>query len=354
MSQYSELKQALQPHLNWHGARLSFLTLFLLALVKVKTVNLSELALGFEGKAQAASKYKRLQRFFRGFELDYSVIAKLVISWMSIPQPWVLSIDRTTWEFGSHCHNILSVGVVHQGVAFPLLWWMLDKKGNSNSDERMRFIEQLLKIFPDAQIRCLCADREFIGQAWIRYLLLSPLLPFRIRIRATDKIERNGKQLSSQVVFAHLQVGQSQRLKGVCRVWGQSVAVEGMRLDDGELLVVIAPTGEEKLIEDYALRWSIETLYGIFKTRGFCLESTHFTDPKRLRKLLALLTLALCWAIKTGLVLHQIKPIMLKKHGRRAKSLFRLGFDHLRELVLNPSHYNESDFRQSLNFLSCT
>ena len=124
MTQYSELKQALQPHLNWHGARLSFLALFLLALVKVKTVNLSELALGIEGKAQAASKYKRLQRFFRGFELNYTVIAKLVISWMAIPQPWVLSIDRTTWEFGSHCYNILSVGVVHEGVAFPLLWWM--------------------------------------------------------------------------------------------------------------------------------------------------------------------------------------------------------------------------------------
>ncbi len=354
MSQYSELKQALQPHLNWHGARLSFLALFLLALVKVKTVNLSELALGFEGNVQAASKYKRLQRFFRGFEVDYSVIAKLIISWMDIPQPWVLSIDRTTWEFGSHCYNILSVGVVHEGVTFPLLWWMLDKKGNSNSDERMRFIEQLLKIFPDAQIRCLCADREFIGQAWIRYLLLSPLLPFRIRIRATDKIERNGKLLSSSVVFSHLQVGQSQRLKGVCRVWGQSVAVEGMRLGDGELLVVIAPTGEEELIGDYALRWSIETLYGIFKTRGFCLESTHFTDPKRLRKLLALLTLALCWAIKTGLILHQIKPLVLKKHGRRAKSLFRLGFDHLRELVLNPCSRNERYFKQSLNFLSCT
>ncbi len=354
MSQYSELKQALQPHLNWHGARLSFLALFLLALVKVKTVNLSELALGIEGKAQAASKYKRLQRFFRGFEIDYTVIAKLVISWMAIPQPWVFSIDRTTWEFGSHCYNILSVGVVYQGVAFPLLCWMLNKKGNSNSDERMRFIEQLLKIFPDAQIRCLCADREFIGQAWIRYLLLSPLLPFRIRIRATDNIERNGKLLSAQVVFAHLQVGHSQRLKGACRVWGQRVAVEGMRLDDGELLVVIGPPGDNDLIADYALRWSIETLYGIFKTRGFCLESTHFTDSKRLRKLLALLTLALCWALKTGLILHQLKPIALKKHGRRAKSLFRLGFDHLRELVLNPCPRNESPFRQSLNFLSCT
>jgi hypothetical protein len=354
MDQYSELKRALQPHLDWHGARLSFLALFLLALLKVKTVNFTQLALGFEGKALSASKYKRLQRFFRGFELDYTVIAKLVINWMEIPQPWVLSIDRTTWEFGSHCYNILSIGVVHEGVAFPVLWWMLDKKGNSNSDERMRFMERLLKIFPDAQIRCLCADREFIGQAWVRYLLLEPLLPFRLRIRASDKIERHGKALNAKVVFAHLNVGQSQRLKGACRVWGQPVAVEGLRLDNGELLVVIGPAGENNLVADYALRWGIETLFGIFKTRGFCLESTHFTEAERLRKLIALLTLALCWTMRSGLFLHQLKPIALKKHGRRAKSLFRLGLDHLREIVLNPSCHNERDFHRSLQFLSCT
>ena len=49
MNQYNQLKKALPPHLGWHGARVSFLTLFLLALLKVKTVNLSQLALGFEG-----------------------------------------------------------------------------------------------------------------------------------------------------------------------------------------------------------------------------------------------------------------------------------------------------------------
>ena len=47
MTDYSELRKALQEHFSWHGARLSFLALFLLALIKVKTVNLSELALGF-------------------------------------------------------------------------------------------------------------------------------------------------------------------------------------------------------------------------------------------------------------------------------------------------------------------
>jgi len=354
MSQYSELKRVLQAHLNWHGARISFLTLFLLALLKVKTVNLSELCLGFGGRALPDSSYKRLQRFFRAFALDEVQLARVVTSWLHIPGEWVLSLDRTTWKFGSHWHNILTLGIVHEGVAFPVLWWILDKKGNSNSDERMRLMETFHKRFPQAQVNYLCADREFIGQAWVRYLLLEPSLAFRLRIRSSDQIEHDGKVLAARVVFAHLQVGQSQRLTGTCRVWGYAAAVEALRLDDGDLLVVIGPVKAQGLVKDYALRWGIETLFGIFKTRGFCLESTHFTDAARLSKLFALLTLALCWAMQTGLWLHQWHPIQIKKHRRRAKSLFRLGLDYLRHLVLNPSASNESDFVQSLQFLSCT
>ena len=354
MNQYSELKKALQPHLGWHGARVSFLALFLLALLKVRTVNLSEIAVGMEGKAVYSSKYKRLQRFFRGFELDYTVIAKIVVKWMEIPQPWVLSLDRTTWKCGSKYHNILALGIVNQGVAFPVLEWMLPKKGNSNSDERMRFIEEFLKIFPDAHIRCLCGDREFIGQAWVRYLMLSPSMAFRVRIRETDKIQRQGKYLASKVVFAHLKAGQSQQLKGVCRVWGLHVAVEALRLEDGKLLVIVSPVGTTDSIADYQKRWGIETLFGIFKSRGFRLESTHLRDPERLHKLFAVLTLALCWSFKTCLLLHQFHPILLKKHGRRAKSIFRLGLDHLRHLILNPCSANYPEFLRSLQLLSCT
>ncbi len=47
MNKYNALRQALKPHLEWHGARISFLALFLLALLKVKTVTLKELAVGF-------------------------------------------------------------------------------------------------------------------------------------------------------------------------------------------------------------------------------------------------------------------------------------------------------------------
>jgi hypothetical protein len=117
---------------------------------------------------------------------------------MKLPQPWVLSLDRTTWEFGDHCYNIPTLGIVHEGVAIPVWWWLLGEKGNSGGGGRMHFIEAILKIFPTAQIRCLCGDREFIGQVWLRYLLLEPSMSFRLRIRATDKIQRQGKAKACQ------------------------------------------------------------------------------------------------------------------------------------------------------------
>ena len=47
------------------------------------------------------------------------------------------------------------------------------------------------------------------------------------------------------------------------------------------------------------------------------------------------------------------KPIVVKKHGRKAKSIFRYGFDYLRSIFLNLDESN-ADFVQSLQFLSCT
>lgn len=118
-------------------------------------------------------------------------------------------------------------------------------------------------------------------------------------------------------------------------------------------MVLATQSAPKSAITDYAKRWSIETLFGIFKTRGFCLESTHLVDSERLSKRLALLSLALCWVMLIGEWLQQLKPLTIKKHGRRAKSVFRYGFDHLRNIVLNLEQ-KLNDFWNVLQFLSCT
>ena|GEM_PF-2996221 len=58
------------------------------------------------------------------------------------------------------------------GVAYSLLWKMLDKKGNSDSDERMNLLDRFQKIFPETQIADLCGEREFLGQKWLSSLLI--------------------------------------------------------------------------------------------------------------------------------------------------------------------------------------
>ena len=353
MNHVNLLRQTLKPHLQWHGARLSFLALFLIALFRVKTVNLAELSTGFMGSTKTDSNYKRLQRFLREFDLDYYAIAKLVATMMEIPEPWVLSLDRTEWKFGSHIFNILTLGIVHQGVAFPLLWWMLDKKGNSNTSERVDLLTEFIQLFNEHKIAYISADREFLGHDWLQYLLSQPMMSFRIRIPESDYLGDGHHNLPTRIAFSHLQIGQSQILKSKKRLWGHSVYVSALRLEDNSLLTVIAASYTPTIINDYAQRWGIETLFGIFKTRGFNLEDTHLQDSERLSRLFALLTIALCWAYRTGQWLSESKPIPIKKHGRKAKSVFRSGFDYLRRIFFDLGQF-ETDFIQSLQFLSCT
>jgi hypothetical protein len=240
-----------------------------------------------------------------------------------------------------------------KGVAFPIMWAPLDKQGNSNSDERMDLLERFERLFPKAQIRCLTGDREFIGKTWFSFLLLPRTMPFRLRLRHSDRISsRSGKsQQRGERVFANLKVGEQRALSGKRWVWGCRVYVVATRLDDGELLIVATDRQPETALADYRLRWGIETLFAALKTRGFNLESTHFLQAERLNKLVALLALAFCWAMLSGLWQHQLKPIPLKAHGRKAKSFFRYGCDFLRRTFVDFS-LRQAEFNQALQLLS--
>ena len=131
-----------------------------------------------------------------------------------------------------------------------------------------------------------------------------------------------------------------------------TVFVIGMRIRN-DYLIVITTEAPDTALEDYAQRWEIETLFGCLKSRGFNFEDTHLTKPERISKLLGLLTLALCWCMLLGEWQHEQKPIAIKKHGRRAKSLFRHGLDRLRNIVLNLA-VKEREFCWATTFLSCT
>jgi len=89
-------------------------------------------------------------------------------------------------------------------------------------------------------------------------------------------------------------------------------------------------------------------MFGNLKSKGFALEATHLTDPDKLATLLALLAFAVALSVKTGVATAHRHPIPIKKHGRRAWSLFALGLHTLRKIFVAASPAQIIAFLQQL------
>lgn len=244
------LERTLANNVAWNKARINFLAKFLIALIQVKSINLVQVANAFSGRAQPASSYKRVQRFLRLFEVSYAEVAFFVIKLLGLSAPWVITLDRTDWYLGNTPLNVMTLGICYKGIAFPLLWSILEKKGCSDTDERINLLEEFDRFFGFAAIDYLCADREFVGKKWFAYLS-SKGIDFRIRVRANTLITNGrGQAVAARRLFCGFRIGQPVALKGPRRVMGQNLHISGMKLPAGEYLIVASAKPTETAIAE--------------------------------------------------------------------------------------------------------
>jgi hypothetical protein len=349
----NELRDILNRYFNWNKARMTCFTCMLVSLFKVRTVNLSELACGFESEATVESRYKRIKRFFSGFTISFTVLAAWVMTFFDFGEtPLYLSMDRTNWQWGKQDINILMLSIVYKGIAIPLIWDLLPKRGNSNTAERIALLKRFTEQFGKKRIACLLADREFVGNAWFSWLR-SEGISFCIRIKSNSQTSNSlGLTVDVNTLFYALKPGEQLKLRGARKLWEQKVYLSALRLADGELLIVATDKEVDSPMELYGRRWEIETLFSCLKSRGFNFEDTHITKPERIAKLVALLAIGFCWAYKTGEWRHEQKAIKIKKHGRKEISFFRYGLDLLRDAALNARRNTEALFEQVVGFLN--
>ena len=159
-SKDNSLISALQGHFKreLNLARVKLICLFITALCKTKTINYDRLASAFNTKADKNSSYRRIQRFMKDFYFPMKIFSKLIFSLLPMNSDLVLAIGRTNWKFGFKNINILMLGISYKNVAFPLMFKMLDKQGNSDTDERITLINNYISWFGRETINCLVAD----------------------------------------------------------------------------------------------------------------------------------------------------------------------------------------------------
>ena len=336
------LSTLIEKHFLVSSATIKLITEFVLALIKLRDINLTGIALAICGESKVESGYRKLQRFFVKVDICYSCVAKLVVSIANLEkQKWTLVLDRTNWKLGKLDINILVLSIKSHGVGIPILWSMLNNKGgNSNTEERKELIDRFIKIFGADSIESLLADREFIGDNWLKYLD-NKGINFYIRIKSNLTIGRSEEELvTANHLVRKLKNEEFIILRGLRYLGknygGPKVKIAARRNDKGELMIIATNDNANIALKMYANRWCIECLFGCLKSRGFNFENTHLIHLDRLKKLLALLAIAFTLCHTLGIWRNEIEPIKIKRHTRKAKSLFRCGLDFLRKLLFNP------------------
>ena len=123
---------------------------------------------------------------------------------------------------------------------------------------------------------------------------------------------------------------------------------------DGKVdhLILVSFSRPDQALEQYRMRWQVETLFRGLKSSGFNIEDTHVVALERLEKLMLLVMIAFVWCYRIGdFIDTHLRPIKIKKHGRRAVSVCRYGLDYLSRVLMTGR--NELNINV-IQFLSCT
>lgn len=330
----NELQRLLLQNLNWNKARIACLAQILQALICARTVNLTQISTFFQSDAKQDSSYRRIRRFFSEFSFDITTIIPFILTLFNLKGQLILILDRTNWKWGKRDINILLLSVAYRGIGIPLFWSVSSSAGSSSTAERISILKKILQQIGPKRIHAFLADREFIGDEWFRFLKKAKI-PFVIRIKKNTMAE-GIRSYPIPILELWKNQGRSKSISNApVLIWGHLLYVSIVQAKGAkEPMIVVSNKTFRNAIDLYLRRWEIETLFGCLKSRGFRMEDTHMTKPEKIEKLLFVLAIAFCWSYKIGVVKDAEKPIPKKAHGRKSKSLFRLGLDYFRSVIL--------------------
>jgi Transposase DDE domain len=322
-----------------HLSRKKFMSGFVLSMLKNRSVKFSDIASDLNESAQESSNHRRIQSFFADFEMDYLLYARMLMQFVPMRRV-AISIDRTNWKFGDTDINILCLTVHYQGVGIPILFELLDKKGNSNSDERCELMDKFVALFGAERICSLTADREFVGDMWFDYLI-DKKIPFFLRLKKSHRLTLGGIHYRiDDIINSYVKKGEKY-LRNITlhgryplSIGLRKLLKNGKNRQEDDYLAILTNDLESNALQEYKKRWSIETFFQSIKERGFDMEQTHLKEPERLKKLFAFVALGFVLSVTIGVHHNEsVKEIEVKNHGYKQNSFFRVGLDKFRKAL---------------------
>ena len=271
-------------------------------MLEVRSANLMDLSASLpRGSERIDMRYQWISRLLGNELIDTdAVMAPFAIDVLarvsSGGQAIVLIIDQTK---ANDTQQAVVVAVRVGGRSLPISWFVKETEGAIGFSEHRAALEAALRLLPEGARVVLMGDR-FYGSpdliAWCR----KQGWDWRLRLKADLLVFEEGGESTLAECFA----GGARMLTGV-ELTGKRVATNiGMVHEDGHpepwfIAMSVVPTTAKTF--DYGLRWGIEAMFSDFKSRGFGLENSQLQRVDRMDRLILVMTLALYWAVSTGM-----------------------------------------------------
>ena len=234
-------------------------------------------------------------------------------------QKIVLIIDQTK---ANDTQQAVVVACRIGGRSLPVAWRVKETEGAIGFAEQKAALEVALAMLPLNARVVLMGDR-FYGSPDLIAWCARAGWDWRLRLKADLLVFEEGGESTVGQCFARGE----RMLRGV-ELTGKRVATNiGMVHEDGHpepWFIAMSDTPTEARTFDYGLRWGIEAMFSDFKSRGFGLEDSQLRRVDRMDRLILVMTLAIYWAVSTGMwaAVHAALPVE-KKHPRlvRKRSL---------------------------------
>ena len=271
-------------------------------MLQVRSANLMELAASLPRAAERTDmRYQFIARLLGNELIETDMVmapfaAEVVQRASAGGQQLVLIIDQTK---ANDTQQAVVVAVRVGGRSLPIAWRVKETEGAIGCAEQTAALEVALALLPkDAKV-VLMGDR-FYGSPDLIAWCARQGWDWRLRLKADLLVFEDGGESTVSQCFAR-----GERMLTGIELTGKRVKTNiGMVHEEGHpepwfIAMSQAPTTARTF--DYGLRWGIEAMFSDFKSRGFGLEDSQLQRTDRMDRLILVMSLALYWAVSTGM-----------------------------------------------------
>jgi hypothetical protein len=301
------------------------LALLIATALQVRSVNLNELAAALPRAAgRLDMRYQWISRVL-GNELIMvedvmapfarEVLARSAAGGQTI----IVMIDQSKVN---DAHQMLMVSLRVGGRALPLAWHMKKTQGSIGFSEQRGVLETVVKLAPEGAAVMLMGDRFYGSPALIEWLRSQG---WGWRLRCKKDLLVFGKD-GGETTLAECFARGERMLTDIELTEKRARTNIAMLHEEGHAepwIIALSDPPTAWRAHDYGLRWGIEAMFSDYKTRGFNLEDSQIERTDRLDRLVLVLSLALYWAVSTGMwdAMENKTPAEKKTRWRNAKTL---------------------------------